>query len=181
MKCYRRRDLREVRLYGELHRFMPVLAAARGFHVGELVIHHRARRFGHSKYGVSRFIKGFLDLLTVKFLTGFGQRPQHVLGTVGLGAFVFGLVGITYLTIYWILSRICPGCTPMQLHERPLLLYSVALMLLGGQIMSLGFLAELTVAYHEPDIKAYSIAERTPAANAARRAPSPSHPAQAKP
>ncbi|MGO8688806.1 MAG: glycosyltransferase family 2 protein [Thermoguttaceae bacterium] len=176
MKCYRREIFNEVRLYGELHRFVPVLAAGRGYRVGELAIHHRPRQHGRSKYGLSRFIKGFLDLLTVKFLTGFGQRPQHVLGTVGLGAFVFGLVGITYLTIYWILSRVCPGCQPMQLHERPLLLYSVALMLLGGQLMSLGFLAELTVAYHEPDIKAYSIAERTPAANAAAETPPP-HPA----
>ncbi len=84
MKCYRREIFDEVRLYGELHRFVPVLAAGRGYRVGEVVISHRSRRFGHSKYGVTRFVKGFLDLLTVKFLTGFGQRPQHVLGTLGL-------------------------------------------------------------------------------------------------
>ena len=72
---------REVRLYGELHRFVPVLAAARGFTVGELVINHRPRKFGRSKYGWQRFVKGFLDLVTVKFLTGFGHRPQHLLGT----------------------------------------------------------------------------------------------------
>ena len=77
-------------LYGELHRFVPVLAAARGFRVGEIPIHHRPRRFGRSKYGFSRIIKGFLDLLTVKFLTGFGQRPQHVLGSVGLASFSSG-------------------------------------------------------------------------------------------
>ena len=82
-----------MRLYGELHRFVPVLAAGRGFRVGELVINHRPRQFGRSKYGLSRFVKGFLDLLTVKFLTGFGQRPQHVLGTVGLASFVFGPAG----------------------------------------------------------------------------------------
>ena len=90
MKCYRREVFREVHLYGELHRFVPVLAAARGFRVGEIPIHHRPRRFGRSKYGFSRIIKGFLDLLTVKFLTGFGQRPQHVLGTVGLVSFAAG-------------------------------------------------------------------------------------------
>ena len=90
MKCYRARGLREVRLYGELHRFVPVLAAARGFRVGEIAIDHRPRRFGRSKYGAGRFVKGFLDLLTVKFLTGFGQRPQHLLGTVGLASFVLG-------------------------------------------------------------------------------------------
>src|SRR5262249_52563697 len=69
MKCYRAEIFREVRLYGELHRFIPVLAAARGFRVGEVEINHRPRRFGRSKYGVRRFVKGFLDLLTVKFLT----------------------------------------------------------------------------------------------------------------
>ena len=71
MKCYRAEVLREVRLYGELHRFIPVLAAAKGFRVGEMVINHRARKFGSSKYGVRRFIKGFLDLLTVSFLDEF--------------------------------------------------------------------------------------------------------------
>ena len=92
MKCYRREVFDEVRLYGELHRFVPVLAAARGFRVGEIVVSHRPRQFGRSKYGFSRFVKGFLDLLTVKFLTGFGQRPQHLLGTVGLASFALGAV-----------------------------------------------------------------------------------------
>jgi len=76
-KCYRREIFEEVRLYGELHRFVPVLAAARGWKVGEIVVHHRPRRFGHSKYGFTRIVKGFLDLSTVYFLTGFEQRPQH--------------------------------------------------------------------------------------------------------
>src|SRR5262249_22078705 len=83
MTCYRARVLRELRLYGELHRFIAVLADARGFKVGEVVVNHRPRRFGSSKYGVRRFGKGFLDLLTVKFLTGFRQRPQHLLGGIG--------------------------------------------------------------------------------------------------
>ena len=110
----------------------------------------------------SRFVKGFLDLLTVKFLTGFGQRPQHVLGTIGLGAFLLGVAGMTYLTVYWVSSRICPGGSRCPCTSGRLLLYSVALMLLGGQLMSLGFLAELFVAYREPPVQAYSIAERTP-------------------
>ncbi len=93
MKCYRRAVLDEVRLYGELHRFVPVLAAARGFRIGEIEIHHRPRQAGRSKYGMTRFVKGFLDLLTVKFLTGFGQRPQHALGTAGLAAFSLGGAG----------------------------------------------------------------------------------------
>ena len=92
-KCYRREIFDEVRLYRELHRFVPVLAAARGWKVGEIVVHHRSRKFGESKYGFQRFIKGFLDLLTVYFLTGFRQRPQHLLGTFGLVFFVLG--GVT--------------------------------------------------------------------------------------
>src|SRR4051812_38659480 len=80
LKLFRAEVGREIRIYGELHRFLPVLAHSRGFRVTELAVHHRPRRFGRSKYGVRRFARGFLDLLTVKFLTGFGQRPQHILG-----------------------------------------------------------------------------------------------------
>jgi hypothetical protein len=108
MKCYRREVFREVRLYGELHRFVPVLAHARGFRVGELVIQHRPRKHGHSKYGMQRFYKGFLDLLTVKFLTGFGQRPQHALGTFGLASFALGALGMIYFAIYWIVAQWAP-------------------------------------------------------------------------
>ena len=79
-KVYRSEVLDEVGIYGELHRFVPVLAHARGFRVGEIVVNHRARQFGSSKYGVTRIIKGLLDLLTVRFLTRFSQRPLHVLG-----------------------------------------------------------------------------------------------------
>ena len=175
MKCYRREIFDEVRLYGELHRFVPVLAAARGYRVGELVIQHRARQFGQSKYGVSRFVKGFLDLLTVKFLTGFGQRPQHMLGTLGLMSFFLGLIGLTYLAAGWLLSRLVVwvglvaipdgGTAEMlffHLRDHPAAaLYSVALLLLGGQLMSIGFVAELLIAYHDPVITPYSIAEQT--------------------
>lgn len=161
MKCYRREIFDEVRLYGELHRFVPVLAAARGFRIGELVIQHRPRRFGRSKYGFTRFVKGFLDLLTVKFLTGFGQRPQHILGTVGLISFLMGALLLIYLTIYWIVSQVSPELHLVPLHQRPLMIYSVGLLLLGGQLMSIGFLAELIIAYHQHDTRNYSVAERT--------------------
>ncbi len=161
-KCYRREIFDEVRLYGELHRFLPALAAARGYRIGEIVVHHRPREFGRSKYGISRFVKGFLDLLTVKFLTGFGQRPQHLLGSLGLASFFLGLLGLIYLAGLWTISRMLPGMDPVELHNRfPAVIYSVALLLLGGQLMSIGFVAELVIAYHDPDIKAYSIAEQT--------------------
>jgi glycosyltransferase involved in cell wall biosynthesis len=161
MKGYRREVLSEVRLYGELHRFVPVLAHARGFRVGELAIKHRARKFGQSKYGVRRFVKGFLDLLTVKFLTGFGQRPQHVLGTFGLICFSVGFLGLFYLSCTWIAAQTFPEWGLKPLHQRPAVIYSMGALLLGAQLMSMGFLAELFIAYQTRDADTYSIAQRT--------------------
>ena len=177
MKCYRREVFDEVRLYGELHRFVPVLAAARGYRAGEIAIRHRPRQHGRSKYGVARFVKGFLDLLTVKFLTGFGQRPQHVLGSVGLGAFCLGILFMVVLAALWVLSRVVGDPDAyIHLHQRPALLYSVALLLLGGQLMSIGFVAELLIAYHDPDISPYSIARRTAPAERSDSPAAPSTP-----
>ncbi len=161
MKCYRAEVFREVRLYGELHRYIPVLAAARGFRVGEIKITHRPRRFGHSKYGVRRFVKGLLDLLTVTVLTGFGHRPQHFLGTLGLVGCLAGAFGLLFLTAEWLVNVAAPGTFP-PLHERPLLIYSVAALLLGAQLLSLGIVAELLLAYQGRDEDSYSIAEETP-------------------
>jgi len=162
MKCYRREVFAEVRLYGELHRFVPVLAAARGFRVSEVVVQHRPRRHGSSKYGVSRILKGFLDLLTVKFLTGFGQRPQHLLGALGLASFLLGALGMIYLGLYWVIAQLNPQWGMLPLHDRPAMYYSIALFLLGGQLLSVGMLAELLIAHYPPDQTSYSIAETTP-------------------
>jgi dolichol-phosphate mannosyltransferase len=164
-KCYRREIFRELRLYGELHRFVPVLAAARGWTVGEVVVNHRERRFGKSKYGLWRIPKGFLDLLTVKFLTGFGQRPQHVLGTVGLLAFTAGSIGIAILTAMWVLSRStlfsqALGLEPVHLTQRAVFFYCLGATLLGAQFMLAGFLAEMMTALHARDTESYSVAER---------------------
>jgi hypothetical protein len=159
-KCYRREIFDEIRLYGELHRFVPVLAAARGWRVGEIPVHHRPRKFGHSKYGIRRFIKGFLDLLTVYFLTGYSQRPQHLLGTVGLLSFLAGGLGVLLLTIWWFVSRSVPEFTPMHLHERAIFYYSMAALLLGAQFISVGFLAEMLTAYHTDKTPSYSIKQR---------------------
>ncbi|QDT50615.1 Undecaprenyl-phosphate 4-deoxy-4-formamido-L-arabinose transferase [Symmachiella dynata] len=159
VKCFRSQVAQEIELYGELHRFVPVLAHAQGFRVAELPVNHRSREFGHSKYGVRRFLRGFLDLLTVKFLTGFGQRPQHMLGATGLLFFGIGGLGIAYLTLVWILTNVFEfGFGPIG--GRPLLAYSIAFVLLGGQLMSLGFLAELVVANSPRSTRRYSIRER---------------------
>jgi glycosyltransferase involved in cell wall biosynthesis len=159
-KCYRREIFNEVRLYGELHRFVPVLAAARGWKVGEIIINHRARKFGQSKYGVSRIVKGFLDLLTVYFLTGFDQRPQHLLGTLGIFSFFFGFMGLLYLAVYWVVDKLMPGLQLEDLHNRPAMIYSMGALLLGAQFISIGFLAELFTAYYGRNTVTYSVKSR---------------------
>lgn len=170
-KCFRREVAQELRLYGELHRFIPVLAHSRGFKVAEITVHHRRREFGHSKYGFNRFLKGFLDLLTVKFLTGYGQRPQHLLGAFGLGCFGLGLLGMFYLALVWIFNNALipllsyatgePWLVGQPIGNRPLLSYSVAAVLLGAQLLSLGLLAELIVSRIAGTEETYSIADRT--------------------
>ncbi|HBT77900.1 MAG TPA: glycosyltransferase [Planctomycetaceae bacterium] len=162
MKAYRREIFEEVHLYGELHRFVPVLAAARGYRVGEKTIDHRARRFGRSKYGFTRFVKGFLDLFTVWFITGYGQRPQHLMGTLGLIAFTIGSVLLAWLAAQWCGSRLFFSPENyVHLGGKPAVIYGVGLMLLGGQLLSMGIIAELFVAYQNRTSKGYSVKSRT--------------------
>ena len=161
MKMFKAEVGREIRIYGELHRFIPVLANSRGFRVTEIGINHRSRQFGQSKYGFRRFLRGFLDLMTVAFLTGYGQRPQHMLGALGLFGFAGGLLGLTYLALTWICMHVIPVWEPAPIGSRPLLAYSMALTILGAQAVSLGLLAELIVYYTGRDSQTYSIAEQT--------------------
>lgn len=160
-KCYRREVLHDLHLYGELHRFIPVLAAARGWRIGEIEVHHRSRTFGSSKYGWLRIPKGFLDLLTVKLITGYGTRPQHVFGAFGMLCFVLGTLGMLGLTASWLITRLpnWPGAV-VHLHERAIFYYSLAAMLLGGQFMSVGFLAELMTSLHSATSRFYSVSEQ---------------------
>jgi dolichol-phosphate mannosyltransferase len=137
-----------------------VLAAAKGWRVGEVVVNHRSRQFGQSKYGFKRFVKGFLDLLTVYFLTGFNQRPQHLLGTIGVMSFSVGLAGLGYLAAYWIVTQtIMPDLAP--LHERPAVLYSLGALIVGAQFTSVGFLAELITAHNTRGPDTYSVRQCT--------------------
>ena len=159
LKLFKAEVGREIRLYGELHRFIPVLANARGFRVTEVAVNHRARKHGESKYGFRRFLRGFLDLITVTFLIGYGQRPQHILGAVGLVLFGLGFLELGYLSIAWIFMNIIPLFNPTPIGTRPLLAYSIALTLLGAQAMSLGLLAELIVHYTSRDRDTYSISD----------------------
>ncbi len=161
LKCFRREVASEIRLYGDLHRFIPAQAHARGFKVVELAVHHRPRKFGHSKYGVRRFLIGFLDLLTVSFLTKLGQRPQHLLGAMGLMLFALGGCGLVGLLLVWLLKNVPPYWNAAPAGPSPLFTGSVAALLMGMQFMSLGFVAALLVASTVRDADTYSIAERT--------------------
>jgi glycosyltransferase involved in cell wall biosynthesis len=152
-KAYRVEALREVIIYGELHRFVPVLAHARGFRVGEIQVNHRPRRFGKSKYGVGRLVKGFLDLVTVRFLTGFSHRPLHVLGAIGLLLVLPGVAGLVYLAVIWLAGE-------RPIGNRPLLFYSAVLLGVGMQLVCMGVLAELVTSYSIRAEDTYSVAER---------------------
>jgi glycosyltransferase involved in cell wall biosynthesis len=139
-KIYRREVVEEVRLYGELHRFIPALAAWRGFRVTEVPVHHRPRRYGRSKFGSARLWRGFLDLLTVLFLTRYTRRPLHLFGGLGLIAWTVGFGANLYLTGIWL-----SGAQPIG--QRPLLAFGVLSMLVGVQFFAVGLLSELVLSY----------------------------------
>lgn len=161
VKLFRAEVTHEIRLYGEMHRFVPVLAHAKGFRVTELAVNHRARQHGQSKYGFRRFARGFLDLLTVTFLTDYGQRPHHMLGWIGLVCLGLGCAGLSYLAAIWLMMNLFTVWPPMPIGSRPLLAYSIAATLLGAQAITVGLIAELIVYYNHRDSDAYSIAEST--------------------
>jgi glycosyltransferase involved in cell wall biosynthesis len=160
-KCFRAEVVKELHLYGELHRFIPVMAHARGYRVAELPVEHHPRRYGQSKYRFYRFIKGLLDLLTVVFLTVFGQCPLHLLGGIGLPVSLLGVAGLFYLAVCWVLARFgVSGFGPIG--TRPLLIYSLACLIIGFQMLAIGFLGELVTAQNIRNEHTYSIAELTP-------------------
>ncbi|QDS98931.1 glycosyltransferase family 2 protein [Adhaeretor mobilis] len=171
-KAFRRDLIHEIRLYGELHRFIPVLAAARGFKVGETPVEHRPRTHGVSKYGIERIPKGLLDLMTVQFITRFGQRPQHWLGSLGLLALMIGGLGMTYLAIAWCVSRL-PGYEPIHLHETAALYYSLVGVLLGTQLLAIGFVAEMIASLVSRERDAFSISQHTAPQRNIRARPAP--------
>ena len=147
LKAYRAEVLRELPLYGELHRYIPVLAYARGFRVAELPVEHRPRRFGRSKFGAGRFASGFFDLLTVLFLTQYTRRPLHLFGWFGLLSLGLGTLINAYLSALWFLGQ--------PIGHRPLLTLGVLLMTIGAQFFLTGLLAELIV--HAAPRRDYSV------------------------
>jgi glycosyltransferase involved in cell wall biosynthesis len=141
LKAYRAEVVRGMPLYGELHRFIPVLAQYRGFRVAELPVNHRPREHGRSRYGVERYVRGFLDLLTVSFIGRYRHRPLHLFGGLGLILGLFGVVILVYLTVVKALGH--------AIGERPLLTLGVLLVVVGLQFFSLGLISEMLTSQHE--------------------------------
>jgi glycosyltransferase involved in cell wall biosynthesis len=154
LKAYRREVLQDVQLYGELHRFIPALAHAAGASVAEIPVNHHPRRYGKAKYGLSRTVKVFLDILSVRFLMSFSTRPLHIFGLLGLGSFFAGLVVLLYLAIVRLFLL-------QPISNRPLTLLGILLTMLGVQLVTSGLLAELVIrTYYESQGKSiYTVRE----------------------
>jgi glycosyltransferase involved in cell wall biosynthesis len=141
LKAYRAEVVRNLRIYGELHRFLPVLAHDRGYRVTELVVNHRPREHGKSRYGAERYLRGFLDFLTVWFMGRYRHRPLHLFGTLGLALGAIGTIVLGYLTVLKLSGE--------AIGHRPLLTLGVLLVVVGLQFFSLGLLSELITSHHE--------------------------------
>jgi len=154
LKAYKSDVVKTLHIYGEMHRYIPALAHWEGFKITEIPVQHHRRKYGKSKFGMRRFINGFLDLLTVLFTTKYMKRPLHFFGTVGTISFLAGLIIDLILSIQWIAGA-------KNLSNRPLLWFGIALIVVGVQFISLGLIAELiTKQYIETKKDQYSIAEK---------------------
>ncbi len=145
-KAYRKEVVEAIPIYGDLFRFIPVLASSQGFKIGEMPVNHRARQFGRSRYGLERILRGFFDLLSVSFLTRYSRKPMHLFGLLGLAFSGLGLLICGYLVALWFAGQ--------GIGDRPLLLLGVLLILVGAQSFSIGLLGEfMTFQYHRKDTR----------------------------
>jgi glycosyltransferase involved in cell wall biosynthesis len=141
LKAYRAEVVHNLVLYGELHRFIPVLAHEQGYRVAELPVNHRPREHGRSRYGMERYLRGFLDLLTVSFMGRYRHRPLHLFGGLGLLLGGSGVVLLVYLTIVKLMGH--------AIGQRPLLTLGVLLVVVGMQFFTLGLISEMITSHHE--------------------------------
>jgi len=162
-KAYRSEVVRSFTLYGELHRYIPVLAARSGFHITEIVVEHHKRIHGKSKYGFERYLRGLFDSMTTIFLLKYFDRPMYFFGRFGLFSFFIGFILCAILTVEWFMGQ--------SIGNRPLLLLGVMLILLGMQFFATGYVASMLVEmnarkdYSENHIKAVMKQNNTPAPN----------------
>lgn len=141
-KSYRREVIEQLTLYGELHRYIPALANDAGFRIGEIEVEHHPRRHGVTKYGIERYVRGFLDLITILATTRYLQRPGHLFGGLGVGFGLLGCVIMAYLGIEWLLGY--------TIGNRPLFFISILFMIFSVQMISLGIIAELLIRLSSP-------------------------------
>jgi glycosyltransferase involved in cell wall biosynthesis len=151
LKVYRREVVKELRIYGDLYRYIPILAHEAGFRVGEKAVQHHARKYGHSKYTVGKFYRGFLDLLTILFTAKYIRRPLHLFGVWGLASFFIGSVIDGWLIFERIIGE-------TSLSNRPLFLVGFFFIIIGVQFISLGLLGEM-ISRSERNEETYSIRE----------------------
>jgi glycosyltransferase involved in cell wall biosynthesis len=154
LKSYKKDVIKSVEVYGEMHRYIPVLAKWAGFKkIGEKVVQHRARQFGVTKFGLERFINGPLDLLSIIFVSRFGKRPMHLFGVLGFLSFLAGFIIALYLAIEKF------AFSQYKMTERPLFYFGLLFMVIGTQLFMTGFIAEL-VSRNSADRNRYEVAER---------------------
>jgi glycosyltransferase involved in cell wall biosynthesis len=155
LKAYKNRVIKSIEVYGEMHRYIPVMAKWAGFHyIGEKVVSHRKRKYGSTKFGLERFINGFLDLMSIIFVTRWGRKPMHIFGFFGTLLFLAGFVIAVYLAyakFFWMEYR---------MTERPLFYFGLLAMILGTQLFMAGFLGEL-ISRNGPDRNKYLIEKTT--------------------
>lgn len=154
LKAYKKKVIKSIEVYGEMHRYIPVIARWAGFRrIGEKVVEHRARKYGSTKFGLERFVNGFLDLTTITFVSKFGKRPMHFFGLYGTLFFAIGFFMIFYL----IIAKLFSG--EVSLTNRPSFYIALVTMIIGMQLFLAGFLAEL-ISRNAPERNAYLIEKR---------------------
>lgn len=143
LKAYKKIVIKNIEVYGEMHRYIPVLAKNAGFSkIGEKVVKHQARKYGETKFGVERFINGFLDLITIWFLSRFGKRPMHLFGALGVLMFVIGFLSTGFI-ITLKLAKLYAGFNTILVTENPLFYIALTTMIIGTQLFLAGFLGEI--------------------------------------
>ena len=145
LKAYKYEVIKSIEVYGEMHRYIPVLAKWSGYSkIGEKVVQHQARKYGYSKFGVSRFINGPLDLISIIFVARFGKKPMHLFGVLGAFLFLLGFLGGGYLSVDWFLTFVFKLNTDYYpMTDRPIFFFSLVSMIIGTQLFLAGFVAEL--------------------------------------
>jgi hypothetical protein len=159
LKAYRGEVVKHIELYGDMHRYIPYLAKNAGYkRIGEKVVHHQARKYGKTKFGLDRFVNGYLDLMTLWFLNKFGLKPMHFFGLIGSLIFIIGFLAVIYIGAHK-LCLLAQGHPGTLVTDQPYFYIALTCMILGSQFFLAGFVGEL-VSRNAPERNKYDVAER---------------------